>query len=229
VPATWREVCVEPEAEVSKSAPLVTVVYFLASAAGSPLLREPVLEFPQTHDGASILELALAQKFLAVLLLPWAWVLVLPHSAADAALELALARKFLATLLSPEARVLVLPGLAADAALELALARKFLATLLSPWVWVLVLPGLAADAALRSALASLGLLGHYAELAWPWSPASPPEPALWRCRGSQKEALRKASFRAGSVERASFLESLPWVQRQEEYLRWESSYQVSLN
>ena len=115
MPATGREEYVEPEA-VPKSAPPVTVVYFLASAAGSPFLRELLLEFPQAHDGASLLELALARKFLAVLLLPWVWVLVLPGSTADGALQLALARKFLAALLLPWAWVLVLPGSAADGA-----------------------------------------------------------------------------------------------------------------
>ncbi len=125
----------------------------------------------------------------------------------------------------------MLPGLAADGALRLALARKFLAALLSAGVWFLVLPDSAADGALRSALASLDLLGHYAELALalPSSPACPPEPALWRCWESLKEALRKTSLRADLVDRASSLESLPLAKHPEEYLRWESPYQVSLN
>jgi hypothetical protein len=102
--------------------------------------------------------------------------------------------------------------------LELALARKFLAALLLPGVRVLALPGSAADAALGSALASVDSLGRYAELAWSSSPASPPEPALWRCAESQKEAFRKASFQAGSVDRVSFPESSPLVRHPEEYL-----------
>jgi hypothetical protein len=229
VPATGREEYVEPEAEESEFARPVTAVYFLASAAELPFLPELVLDFPQAHDGASILQLALVRKFLAARLLSWAWVLVLPHSSADAAVQLVLARKFLAALLSAEVWFLMLPGLAADGASQSALARKFLAALLSPRVWFSVLPGLAADAALRSALASLGLLGHYAELAWPSSPTSPPEPALWRCWESLKEALRKASLRVDLVDRASSLESLPLVKDPGECLRWESPYQVSLN
>jgi hypothetical protein len=122
VPASGREEYVEPEAEVPESVPPVTVVYFLASAAGSPFLRELVLEFPQAHDGASLLELALARKFLAALLSPEVRVLVLPRLAAAGALRLALARKFLAALLLPGVWFLVLPGSAADAALKLALA-----------------------------------------------------------------------------------------------------------
>jgi hypothetical protein len=191
VPAIGREEYVEPEAEEPESARLLKAVYFLATAAESPFLRELVFEFPQAHDGASILELVSA-------------------------------RKFRAPLLSPEVWISVLPGWTADAALRLVLARKFRAALLLPTVWFLVLPDSAADAALRSALATLGLLGCYAGLAWPSSPASPPEPALWRCGESQKEELRKAAFRAGSVERASFLESLPLVKHPEEYLDWES-------
>ena len=158
MPETGREEYVEPEAEESEFARPVTAVYFLASAAESPFLPELVLDFPQAHDEASILQLALVRKFLAALLLPWAWVLVLPHSSADAALPLPL-------------------------------ARKFLAALLSAGMWFLVLPDLAADVALRLALASSNLLGHFAELAWPSSPASP-EPALWRVWESLKEALR---------------------------------------
>jgi hypothetical protein len=198
VPATGREEYVEPEAEELEFARPVPAVCFLASAAESPFLPELVLDFPQAHDGASILQMALVRKFLAALPLPWEWVLVLPHSSADAALQLAVARKFLAALL--------LPG-----------------------VWFLVLPDSAADAALRSVLASLGLLGRYAELAWPSSPTSPPEPALWRCWVSLKEALRKASFQADLVDRASSLESLPLVKDPEECLRLKSPYQVSPN
>ena len=113
--------------------------------------------------------------------------------------------------------------------LGLAFARKFLAALRLQEVRVLVLPGSAADAALRSALALLGLLGRSAKLVWSSSPASPPEPALGRCVESQKEALRKASFRADSVERASFLELLLLLKHLEEYSHWESPHQVSLN
>jgi hypothetical protein len=218
VPATGREQYVEPEAEELEFARPVTAVYFLVSAAESPFLPQLVLDFPQAHDGASILQLALVRKFLGALLLPCAWVLVLPHSSADAALQLALAREFLAALLSPEVWVLVLPGLAADAVLQLALARKFVGALLLLWVWFLVFPGSAADAALKLALALLGLLGRYAKLGLPSSPASP-EPPLWRCWELLKEALRKASFRADLVDRASSLESLPLVKHPGECLR----------
>ena len=68
MPATAREKYVEPEAEEPEYARPVAAIYFLASAAGLPFLRELALEFPQAHDGKSILELALARKFLAALL-----------------------------------------------------------------------------------------------------------------------------------------------------------------
>jgi hypothetical protein len=68
VPATGREQYVEPEAEELEFVRPVTAVYFLASAAESPLLPELVLDFPQAHDGASIPQLALARKFLGALL-----------------------------------------------------------------------------------------------------------------------------------------------------------------
>jgi hypothetical protein len=229
VPATGREEYVEPEAEELEFARPVTAVYFLASTAELPFLPELVLDFPQAHDGASILQLALVRKFLGALLLPWAWVLVLPHSSADAALQLALARKFQAVLLLLWAWVLVLPGLAADGELRLALARKFLAALLLLRVWFLVFPGSAADAALSSALALLGLLGHYAKLELPSSPASPLVPELWWCWESLNEALPRASLRADLVDRACSLEALPLVKHQEECLRWESPDQVSLS
>ena len=90
-----------PEAEELEFARLVTAVYFLASAAEPPFLRELVLDFPQAHDGASTLELALARKFLGALLSAEVWVFVLPGLAADGALRLALSRKFLAALLLP--------------------------------------------------------------------------------------------------------------------------------
>ncbi len=96
MPATGREEYVEPEAEELEFARPVPAVYFLASPAESPFLPELVLDFPQAHDGASILQLALARKFLGALLSAGVWVLVLPGLAADGALRLALARKFLA-------------------------------------------------------------------------------------------------------------------------------------